>query len=232
MNSVDFESELYREYDWRFDEVQRLKNLIEREPPASRDDFRKSLLLILYSHFEGYCVFSLQHYLASINRLHMPCRAVSVALVAGAWEKLFNAMDHGDQKCKMFRQSLPNDPRLHRHWRRRHFVESIEEFYSLPVELNDNIIDAESNLKPEVLERNLFILGLDHTFVEQHAETISNFLGRRNRIAHGEDRRGVPRREYDKYETSIFTICYTLIEFLADAFRNSSYERPSPDYVV
>jgi hypothetical protein len=67
---------------------------------------------------------------------------------------------------------LPNDTRLHRHGRRRHFVENIEQFYDLPVELSEDVIDAESNLKPEVLERNLFILGLDHTFADHHAVTI------------------------------------------------------------
>lgn len=232
MTNKDFDAELYREYDWRFDEVRRLKNLIEREPPTARDDFRKSLLLILYSHFEGYCVFSLQHYLTSINGRGLSCRSVSVALLAGAWERLFNAMDHGDQKCKIFRKSLPHDIRLHRHWRRRHFVECVDEFLASKVELNEDIIDAESNLKPEVLERNLFLLGLDHTFVEQHADTIQKFLGRRNRVAHGEDRRGISESEYNQYESSVFTVCFTLIEFLVEAFQSANYERPTPEYAV
>jgi hypothetical protein len=59
MDNSDFLAELCRAYDWRFDEVRRLKNLIEREPPVARDELRKSLLLVLYSHFEGFCVFSL-----------------------------------------------------------------------------------------------------------------------------------------------------------------------------
>jgi hypothetical protein len=225
MTSADFVAELYREYDWHFDEVRRLKNLIEREQPSARDVLRKSLVVILYAHFEGFCVFALQHYLATVNSLRLPCGEVTPALVAGAWERVFNAMEHGDQKNKVFRQTLPNDVRLHRHWRRRHFVECIEEFYKLPVEINESVIDAESNLKPEILERNLFILGLDHTFVEPYFDTMRNFLGRRNRLAHGEDRRGVSQREYEEYESSVFTICYLLIEFLEDAHRNSRYKQ-------
>jgi hypothetical protein len=228
MNNADFVDELHREYDWRFDEVRRLKNLIESEKPSARDELRKSLVVVLYAHFEGYCVFALQHYLAAVNAARILCRDTTPALVAGAWERVFRAMEHADQKCKVFRQSLPNDVRLHRHWRRRHFVESIEEFYELPVDLNEDIIDAESNLKPEVLERNLFILGLDHTFVEPHFETIHNLLGRRNRVAHGEDRRGIPETEYEQYESSVFAICYLLIEFLEDAHRNSRYKRSGP----
>jgi hypothetical protein len=225
MTESDFTAELYRAFDWRFDEVRRLKNVIEREPPSHRDDLRKSLVILLYAHFEGFCVFSLQHYLEAINQRRLTCRAVLPALVAGAWERLFHAMESGDHKNRYFRQSLPNDVRLHRHWRRRHFVESIESFYELPVELNEDVIDAESNLKPEVLERNLFILGLDHTFVSPHFDTISNLLGRRNRLAHGEDRRGVPSKDYDEYEDSVFAICYNLIQFLTQSYRDSSYER-------
>lgn len=228
MTHAEFIDELYREYNWRFDEVRRLKNLINSDPVPARNDLRKSLILVLYSHFEGYCIFALQHYLAAVNEVLLPCSEATPALIAGAWERVFHAMETGDQKCRVFHQSLPNDTRLHRHWRRRHFVESIGDFYQLPVNIDEDIIDAESNLKPQVLERNLFILGLDHTFIEPHFDTIHNLLGRRNRIAHGEDRRGVSEPEYDKYEDSVFCICYQLIEFLKDSFDNSKYKRPLP----
>jgi len=228
MSSDDFLSELYREYDWRFDEVRALKNVISREPVEAREDLRKSIVLVLYAHFEGYCVFALQHYLNALNRLRLPCRLVIPAVIAGAWDRVFSAMERGDQKSKVFRQSLPNDAGLHRHWRRPHFVETIEDLYEKPVEIDEKVIDSESNLKPAVLERNLFILGLDHTFVHEHAVTISNLLGRRNRLAHGEDRRGVPESELEGYEKSVFEICYKLIEFLDGAFRYSSHERPAP----
>jgi hypothetical protein len=53
MTTVDFVLQLQRELDWRFDEVARLKNLLTREPDSvARDDLRKSLVVVLYSHFE------------------------------------------------------------------------------------------------------------------------------------------------------------------------------------
>ena len=97
-----------------------------------------------------------------------------------------------------------------------------------PVSIAEYTIDAESNLNPAVLQRNLFVLGLDHKFVDPHTESIHNLLGRRNRIAHGDERRGVPEIEYEEYETSVFDICYRLIEFLADAFANARYKKPIP----
>lgn len=134
-------------------------------------------------------------------------------------------MQHGDEKCKIFVNRLPNDSRLHRHWRRRHFVEEIERFQSMPVRIEEDIVDAESNLKAHILQRNLFVLGLDHKFVEPYQDIINNFLGRRNRIAHGEDRRGVQEAEYNDYESCVFEICYKLMEFLDDAYRNERFKK-------
>jgi len=227
MTTEEFATELYRAYDQHFDEVRRLKNFLAKERNQDlQDEYRKTLIMALYAHFEGFCVFVLQHYLLAVNQVGIDCRRAAPAIVAGAWEPVFNAMEHGDEKCRVFASSLPNDAGLHRHWRRRHFVDEIDAMLARPVSIPEDAIDAESNLKPAVLQRNLFILGLDHRFVEPHAGAIHNLLGRRNRIAHGDDRRGVPAIEYEGYESSVFEICFRLIEFLADAFMNAGYERP------
>jgi hypothetical protein len=226
MTTADFVLQLQRELDWRFDEIVSIKNLLTREPTAAaRDNLRKSLVVVLYSHFEGFCVFALEHYVEEVNQVMLPCADAHPAIVAGAWDPVFNAMQHGDEKCRVFLKPLPNDAALHRHWRRRHFVEEIDRFRGRTVVLSEEVIDSESNLKPEVLQRNLFVVGLDHTFVEPHAATIHNLLGRRNRIAHGDDRRGVLEKEYDDYETAVFEICYKLIEFLEIAHRDKKYRK-------
>jgi hypothetical protein len=229
MTTQDFESELFRGYDWHFDEVRRLKNLIAPvADPFDQDEYRKSLVVVLYAHFEGFCVFALQHYLLAVNRARIDCKSAVPAILAGSWEPVFNAMEHGDQKCRIFNRPLPNDERLHRHWRRRHFVEEMDRLLAEPVHMPEDAIDAESNLKPEVLQRNLFLCGLDHRFVDPHTETIHNLLGRRNRIAHGDERRGVPSIEYERYESAVFEICYRLIEFLTEAHANARYQKPAP----
>jgi hypothetical protein len=233
MKVSGFSDELYREFDWRFDEIRRLQNLITQDRNRDdRDELRKSLIVVLYAHFEGFCVFALEHYLASLNSFRLSCRNAASSIVAGAWELLFNAMEHGDEKCKLFTRPLPNDPYLHRHWRRRHFVEEIDRFWKFPVQLDERVIDSESNLKPEVLQRNLFILGLDHKFVEPLAANLRNLLSRRNRIAHGDDRRPVLESEYYEYESTVFEICYQMIEFLNDSIANEAYQKSEPDFLI
>lgn len=233
MTSDEFTAELYRDFNWRFDEVRRLENLIDNEKPAATaDELRKSLVVVLYAHFEGFCVFSLEHYLNAINRAKLSCRASSPAVVAGAWEPLFKAMEKGDKKCDLFRNSLPNDLGLHRHWRRRHFIEEMGRLLDLPVTLDEDVIDTESNLKPSVLQRNLFLLGLDYRFVEPYADDLKNLLGRRNNIAHGDQRRGVPKSEYKTFDSAVFEICFRLIEFMSDSFKESKFLRLEPEYQV
>jgi RiboL-PSP-HEPN len=233
MTTDDFVAELFQELDWRLDEIQKLKNLFGHElDRPRRDDLRKALVVVLYAHFEGFCAFALAHYLNGVNQAKLECRQAVPAILAGSWERVFNAMEHGDQKSEIFRKSLPADSRLHRQWRRRHFVEEIDRFLSLPVSMPEDIVDAESNLKPAVLKRNLFVLGIDHTFVDRHADALNNLLGRRNRIAHGEDRRGVNEREYNQYEAAVFEICFRLIELMEDGHFNQRYCKTFPDYVI
>jgi len=233
MNVPGFSEELYRGFDWRFDEVRKLQNLINGERDSTeRSELRKSLVVLLYAHFEGFCVFALEHYLATVNRCRLSCRDAVASIVAGSWEPIFNAMEHGDEKCRVFLRPLPDDRRLHRHWRRRHFVDEIETFWNLPVELDEKVIDAESNLKPEVLQRNLFVLGLDHRFVEPFAAKLQNLLGRRNRIAHGDDRRPVDEREYSEYETAVFEICVRLVDFLGESVAARAYKRAAPGFAI
>ncbi len=226
MTSADFVDELYRELEWRSDELLQLRNLLTHESDLiERDRLRKSLVVLLYAHFEGFCSFALEHYLSAVNQAGIGCREAVPSIVAGSWEMLFNAMEHGDQKCRIFQKTLPNDPRLHRHWRRRHFVEEIEGFLSFPVSIPENVVDTESNLKPAVLERNLFVLGLDHSLVRPYSDQINELLGRRNRIAHGADRRGVPEPDYQRYESAVFEICIKLIEILQDAHQNERFRK-------
>jgi len=68
----------------------------------------------------------LGHYLLAVNAEQISCKNAVASIVAGAWEPVFRAMETGDEKCRIFSAPLPQDQKLHRHWRRRHFVEEID----------------------------------------------------------------------------------------------------------
>ncbi len=227
MTAEDFRDELERDVAWRSEELSGLKNLLTFEKDSDRrDTLRKSLVVLLYSHFEGFVVFALQHYQVAINSAAVRCGDATPAILAGAWEGLFNAMQYGDTKNKFFSTLLPDDAALHRHWRRRHFVEEINEFSGRVLRIPDNTVDAESNLKPKVFRRNLFVLGLDHEFVAPHEGTINNLLSLRNRIAHGDMKRGVAETEYNKYQSAVDALNSQLITYLNDAYRQRRFVKP------
>ncbi len=237
MNHADFVAELDSEWEWRSTEVRRLRNLITNEKEElARDELRKALVVLLYSHFEGFCVFALQHYRIAVNQAQMNCGGAIPAIVAGAWDQVFTAMQTGDEKCKVFLNALPDDTKLHRHWRRRHFVEEVERLNAMSVEVPEGVIDAESNLKVSVLQRNLFVLGLDHQLVDPHVGSIQRLLKTRNDIAHGNRRKGVPESEYEDLDSAVSKICEELIDLLVEAHRNQQFRRkpiaPSRDALL
>ena len=227
MSPEDFSAELYRDFEWRSDELTALTNLITREKDGeTQSQLRKAVVVVLYAHFEGFCIFGLNHYVTAVNREQVLCKDAVAAIVAGGWEPVFRAMETGDQKCRVFSRPLPSDDKLHRHWRRRHFVEELDGLKMRAVKIPDDVVDSESNLRPAVLQRNLFLLGLDHRFVDPHCDTINSLLARRNRIAHGDDRRGVSKEDLRKYEGMVFDVCFELVEFLDAAFRTKAFLMP------
>ena len=228
MTTLDFVAQLEADLAWRIDEMNALKGAISSASPIPADVLRKSAVLVLYSHLEGFCVFALRHYVDAVNRAQIACRDAVPAVLAGAWENLFNAVLHGDKKCDIFTRQLPDDRGLHSHWRRRHFVEEIRTFEAATVRIDEDAVDAESNLKPLVLQRNLFVLGLDHSFVTPHAPVLHRLLAKRNSIAHGTERRGIAMADYDNYEQAAHLVCRGLIDLLEVSHREKRYQKTGP----
>jgi len=147
--------------------------------------FRTSVLLT-YSHLEGFCRFALTAYLSAINALNLSSNDASPAIVAASLSEIFGALRHPQTKHEFFAAALPDDTKLHLIAREREFIENLQAAMQRPVKLPDNLIDTESNLKPIVLMKNLFKLGLDYKLVEPHKATVNKLLGVRNAIAHGD----------------------------------------------
>lgn len=217
MKAYSFELALTSDFDRRFDEIIAFKKVIDAGVKSDADRLRRSLLLILYSHLEGFCVYALREYVKAINLCRFMCKHTSSAIVAGSWHHVFKALHDGDKKCEVFKSSLPDDSELHLHWRRRHFVQEYNRLIEEEVNLSDDVINSESNLKPLVLKRNMFLVGLDYGMVDDHVKEMQMILARRNPIAHGEDTNGVELEDYDKMESAYFSICTRLIDELVDA---------------
>ena len=84
-------------------------------------------------------------YVQYINSLSLTREVVKVGLKAASMNKEFNAYDNLDRKCEIFRRELPDDSGLHRFFRRVDFMSQYEEFMGENLEIDDSIINTESN---------------------------------------------------------------------------------------
>jgi len=198
-----FRAQLEGELEWREAEIRFFQNTCEQlDNPESAKQFRRALILMLYSHFEGYCKFALSLYVSVINASEAFCKDANPAIVASSISDVLQKLREGTGKAPEFRDALPDDSKLHRFARDREFVQRIDEVLARRVKIPEDTIDMESNLKPVVLRKNLYRLGLQHDQFDDLEGQINKLLEFRNKIAHGASRAGIDRAAYDELRTS------------------------------
>ncbi len=223
MEANELRTELERELAWRQEELAFFKNQLNEVRDEDKDKYRKSLVLMLYSHMEGYIKICLQIYIQYINDQHLIRKDVEIGLMVASMHKEFMAYDNLDRKCEMFRKVLPDDTRLHRLYRRVDFMESIDGFRELELNIDDQIIDTESNLWYIVLQKNLYKIGLPITIFDDCQSDIDALVNRRNSIAHGNFRSGVTDKEFSKWERKVNEVLSGVKRLIYNYVNNKMY---------
>ena len=93
---------LEAELAWRQEELAFFKNQLNEIPEENKDRYRKSLVLILYSHMEGYIKICLQTYIQYINSQGLKRKDVKTGLMVASMYKEFIAYENMDRKMKFF----------------------------------------------------------------------------------------------------------------------------------
>lgn len=132
---------LETELAWRQEELAFFKNQLNEIVEEDKDKYRKSLVLILYSHMEGYIKICLQTYIQYINSQGLKRKEVDTGLMVASMHKEFIAYENTERKSEFFRKELPDDTRLHRLYRRVDFMEKVEDFKEQELIIDDQIID-------------------------------------------------------------------------------------------
>lgn len=213
MNPADVRAQLEDEWSWRSDEVRFLHNqmgALAGEPEKER--FRRSLVVMLYAHLEGFCKVAFTIYVDAINREALTIAQGTSILGASAMWDVFGALENADRKNKVFRAQLPADDKLHVLSRRKDFLDDLVEFEKRPLKLEaDTVVSTESNLKPVVLRKLLYIVGLDPTLADPCEGGLHLLLNKRNAIAHGSERAGIASTVYTALETTVSEIVRRVI---------------------
>lgn len=229
MTAADLRAELEAELAWRQEDLAFFKNQLNNlRTEDEKKRYRKSLVLILYSHLEGYTKIALQTYIKYINAQYLLRKDVNLGLMAASMNKEFNAYDDLDRKCDVFRRALPEDGTLHRFFRRVDFLTQFEDFSNTQLMIEDSVINTESNLWYIVLQKNLYKIGLPITIFEQYRKDIDALVNRRNSIAHGDSRSGVTEEEFSNWEQKITRIMSDITMLLFDHANNKHYLHTPP----
>lgn len=226
MNLSELWAEIESEQTWRTDEIRFFQNqLINIDVESKKDQHRRSLVLILYAHYEGFCKFAFAHYLKAINTCNIKCSEANYAIASATLSKLFLTLRNPKKKNDIFRRSLPDDSQLHKFARDREFLERISEIEHIIVSLDDKIIETESNLKPVILQKLLYRLGLPYEKFDDLRAQINKLLSYRNKIAHGETRDGISEVVYISLRDDVLFIMNEVKREIMNALENEKYLR-------
>lgn len=226
MTIDELREQMESELTWRSDELRMLKNNLQfiiKEEDKSR--YRKSLVVMLYANFEGFCKICLLSYIKYLNNLNIKRKDISrkPELIASSMYEIFKLYDDKDRKNRVFKTTLPNDTNLHSVFRRADLIRGFDNFMEERILLNDEVVNTESNLWAHVLSKNLYILGIHPDSFKHHNIDIDRLVNIRNSIAHGTERRGITEKSFEKLEKCIIrTVMPNLITILikeANLFR-------------
>lgn len=223
MNLANVRDELEYESKWRQKELNSLHNLMMHIPnEEDKRVYRKALITMLYAHFEGFCKSALRIYIRAINEEKLPCFKVNECIAASSLAEIFQAIDDPNKNCDFFAGICPNK-NTRRFFRHHYFIMELNNLLNHEVNLSQEILDTDSNLKIHVLGKILYEMGLSYNLFDSHVGTISNLVDRRNYYAHGENVSGIDEKNYLILLESTNVIINELKTILFNSLKNKLY---------
>lgn len=224
MNLVDIASQLEEELTWRTNELRFFRNILsEISDEAEKSRYRKAMVVMLYSHFEGYCKTAFLIYVNSINQTCTPRYELNDFLSAASFSDVFRTYSDGDKKHEYFKSILPDDAKLHLFARQVEFISNINKLLDRAVAIPESIVDLESNLKPDVLRKMLYRLGFNHSVFGKDEWKINRLIKDRNDVAHGAKKEGFSEDEYKILEGMVFEITSKIKQLILESLEEKRY---------
>lgn len=228
IDAAQLRAEIEADRTWREEELRFFENQGSLLKESEQEQYRRALVIILYAHLEGFCKAALASYATHINQAGYLVRDTEWAIAAASLATVFSRLRDNDRKSDIFRRTLPDDSKLHRFCRERDFLEQLCDFEYQAVALDvAEIVDMESNVKPQVLRKVLYRLGLDTELADQWAPDIDKLLAFRNNIAHGTMRTGIEAKQYQRLRDAANAVCDGITLQVFQAARDGRHLRAS-----
>lgn len=238
---------------WRSEEINFFTNQLNNfRPTSSSDDemqrvqkekniYRKSLVLILYAHFEGFFRYAFEVYAEALNNENVIISKVVDQLAASCYSPEFE--DYDDIKKNFEQDSDPVNKLLTKLNKRINILSKIELKKSQPLKLHignhddkKSITYTASNLKEEIIKKILYSfgvheeLGISDTEFGELTGRITQLMIRRNKIAHGDNndavKEGVSELDYNSFKGSFDKIIELIPRVITKAMNEKLYLKP------
>lgn len=250
MSSSDIQA--YREsiendLKWRLEEIALLESRLnsftitvgeDRETnEKNKNKYRKSLVVMLYSHFEGFFRFSFAQYADALNSLSIPLGKAVDSLVVSSLHIEFSKYDIENNWIN--KSDIDEISKSKRFINRVELIRNIIKlqsagFVDLPIRSatdSNSIIYTESNLSPKVIDTILRQLGLENalgigtTKADPLFGIVSQFIRVRNDIAHGDItyKDGLVEVEYNKIRKAFDAVVNRIPKVITSALINKTY---------
>jgi RiboL-PSP-HEPN len=221
---MDPAADIEQDQKIRLDEIRFLHNIcanLSSEDEKSR--MRRAMVVMLYSHFEGFTEFTLEVYRRFVDQSKLKCCEVQPALATAALRDLFKAFQNPEGGRSYLPKELMDARELRPLAIQRAFVADAWVFGQRRATIPDGYVDTESNLKPIVLRKNLFRLGLPHDLFDGLEDSINKLLHYRNNIAHGKRDLAIDETDYDKLFIAVSEIMDELRRSILKAISTQAF---------
>ncbi|MFZ3153964.1 MAE_28990/MAE_18760 family HEPN-like nuclease [Pseudomonas sp.] len=192
-----FDQAIENDLKWREAELASLKRLAITAPEGSvsRKSILRAMWAILYAHYEGFTKFCWDTVFDHIQLEGIPKGALSENFSLIAMERNFKEL-----RGRMDAASLL-----------RFFNGELAAILAENAEFPEDFrLKTESNLWPNVFERESLRIGLICPELNNHRSRIKTLVGRRNEIAHGNGIVINTLNEYNEYENSAICLMHDL----------------------
>lgn len=200
---------LAEDFAWRKKELSYLKLLTDGAPKskAIRDHLLRSLVALLYAHWEGYIKLSAERYLQFVHEQKLANKQLSQNFIAISAKTKLNK---GSDSNKIIQHLELVD----------FFINKLNDQSNLPFK---NVINTRSNLSSRILKDIITTIGLDYSPFETKETLIDKtLLDSRNTIAHGEFLK-IDYEQYCELHSQILSMLEQFKTQIENAAVNKSY---------
>lgn len=222
----EFQADVEDDLAWRQSEIRALKRSLSNaksEPEAQA--LRRAMITLLYAHLEGGFKVAISAYIRVVNESNLAAAKCNPHLAAASWTDIFKELANPSKKNDYFRNSLPDDTKLHAFARHAEFVSKIRHYELQQVMIDEaKVVDTEGNVDQVVIAKILFRLGFPPNTFERRFSDLQYLRRLRNPIAHGE-KETATEKHCEKYEETVWGVLTRIRDLLVKAITEQAFLR-------